>query len=494
VTFAPCLALFLSLWLTNAALAQPAADSACNYYRIENIPVPKGLLAEVGGMDFMPDGRLVASFHRGEVLTYQPAAREWKVFAEGLHDPLGLVARDNGEILVMQRPELTRLRDTDGDGRADLYETVTDRFGLSGNYHEFNFGPVPDRNGDYFVSFNLASGLGGTFSEVRGTFDSLGRPGRMYSCVPYRGWVMKVDRQGNLTPWAMGFRSPNGLGFDGQGNLYVTDNQGDWLGTSKLYHVQKDNFYGHPSSLVWKEGFPDVNPLNMPVATLDEMRTEAAVLFPHGIMANSPTQPVCDTTGGKFGPFAGQLLIGEMNQHRILRVMLETVDGQVQGACVPFFDNCGLRLGNNRMVFGPDGSLWIGQNNHEAWTGDEGLQRITWTGNVPMEVQEMHLTKKGFELVFTRPLDPKQAADPAAYAFKHYYYAYHQAYGSKQFDAQPVPVKQAKVSRDGRRVTLQLDGLKTGYVYELNLKGVQSAEGKPVLNPLVCYTLNRLKK
>jgi hypothetical protein len=89
VTFAPCLALFLSLWLTNAALAQPAADSACNYYRIENIPVPKGLLAEVGGMDFMPDGRLVASFHRGEVLTYQPAAREWKVFAEGLHDPLG---------------------------------------------------------------------------------------------------------------------------------------------------------------------------------------------------------------------------------------------------------------------------------------------------------------------------------------------------------------------------------------------------------------------
>ena len=492
--FAPCIALLFTLWLTNAALAQPTADSACNYYQIENIPVPKGLLAEVGGLGFTPDGRLVATFHRGEVMTYQPTTKEWKVFAEGLHDPLGLTVLGNGEILVMQRPELTRLRDTDRDGKADLYETVTDEFGISGNYHEFNFGPVPDRQGDYFVSLNLASGLGGTFSEVRGSFDSLGRPGRMYSCVPYRGWVMKVDQQGNLTPWAMGFRSPNGLGFDRQGNLYVTDNQGDWLGTSKLYHVKKDHFYGHPSSLVWKEGFPNVNPLKVPVASLDEMRTEAAVLFPHGIMANSPTQPVCDTTGGKFGPFAGQLLIGEMDQHRILRVMLETVDGQVQGACVPFFDNCGLRLGNNRMVFAPDGSLWIGQNNHEAWTGDEGLQRITWMGTTPMEVQEMHLTKKGFELVFTHPVDPKRAADPALYPFKHYYYAYHQAYGSKQFDVQSVPVKRVKVSRDGRRVNLQLDALRTGYVYELNLKGVQSAEGKSVLNPLVCYTLNRLNR
>jgi len=432
--------LLCTLWLTGTALAQPAADSICNYYSIENVPVPKGLLAEVGGLDFTPDGRLVAAFHRGEVMAYNPATREWKRFAEGLHDPLGLIAVSNTELLVMQRPELTRISDTDGDGAADLYATVTDKFGLSGNYHEFNFGPVKDRNGDYFISLNLASGLGSTFAEVRGTPDSLGRPGRMYSYVPYRGWVMKVDKAGNVTPWALGFRSPNGLGFDAAGNLYVSDNQGDWLGTSKLYHVQKDKFYGHPSSLIWKEGFPDVNPLTLPVAELDKMRTEAAVLFPQGIMANSPTQPVLDGTNGKFGPFAGQMLIGEMNQHRILRLMLETVDGQVQGACVPFFDNCGLRLGNNRMVFGPDGSLWVGQNNHEAWTGDEGLQRIAWAGKVPMEVQEMHLTKKGFELVFTRPVDKKLAALPETYPFKRYYYVYLQAYGSKQVVVHLVPV------------------------------------------------------
>ncbi len=487
--------LFLAiLWFSAVAIAQSAADSICNYYQIENIPVPKGLLPEVGGMDFMPDGRLVACFHRGEIMIYNPVTRQWKLFAEGLHDPLGLVAVSNSEVLVMQRPEFTRVKDTDENGIADLYEVVTDRFGLSGNYHEFNFGPVADQKGDYFISLNLASGLGGTFAEVRGRPDSLSRPGRMYSYVPYRGWIMKVDKQGNLTPWAMGFRSPNGLGFDTRGNLFVSDNQGDWLGTSKLYHVQKDKFYGHPSSLVWKEGFPDIDPLTLPVAELDKMRTEAAVLFPQGIMANSPTQPLSDTTNGKFGPFAGQMLIGEMNQHRIVRLMLETVDGQIQGACVPFFDKCGLRMGNNRMVFGPGGSLWIGQNNHEAWTGDEGLQRITWTGKVPMEVQEMHITKKGFDLTFTHPVDKKLAVRPEAYPFKRYYYEYHQAYGSRQFDLQPVPVKKVKVSRDRKRVSVELAEMKPGYVYELNVTGVQSREGKPVLNTLICYTVNKLRK
>src|SRR3546814_3120381 len=78
----------------------------------------------------------------------------------------------------------------------------------------------------------------------------------------------------------MGFRSPDGIGFDGKGNLFVTDNQGDWLGTSKMYHVEAGNFYGQVSSLVWKEGW-DTDPLKMPVPVLDSMRTREAILFPH---------------------------------------------------------------------------------------------------------------------------------------------------------------------------------------------------------------------
>ena len=43
---------------------------------------------------------------------------------------------------VGQKPELTRLVDTNKDGVCDRYETVTDEFGISGEYHEYHFGPV----------------------------------------------------------------------------------------------------------------------------------------------------------------------------------------------------------------------------------------------------------------------------------------------------------------------------------------------------------------
>ena len=114
-------------------------------------------------------------------------------------------------------------------------------------------------------------------------------------------------------------------------------------------------------------------------------------------MSNSPTQPLTDTTGGKFGPFAGQMLIGEMNHPRILRVALEEVDGQLQGMAAALLEYHGLHKGDNRVAFAPDGSLWVGQTDH-GWAGDKGIQRITWTGKVPLDVKEMHLTKTGCEM------------------------------------------------------------------------------------------------
>lgn len=168
-------------------------DTITNYYETEQIKLPKGLRAETGGMDFMPDGRLVACFHLGEVMTYNPKTKTWKKFAEGLHDPLGVVAVSNSEILVVQRPEMTRLKDTNADGVADVYETITDDFGMSGNYHEFAFGPLKDQEGNLFMALNVASNGAGIRPEIRGQYDSLSREGRMYSCVPYRGWVMKYN-------------------------------------------------------------------------------------------------------------------------------------------------------------------------------------------------------------------------------------------------------------------------------------------------------------
>ena len=277
-----------------------------------------------------------------------------------------------------------------------------------------------------------------------------------------------------------------------QGNLFATDNQGDWVGTSKLYHIREGNFYGHPASLIWKKGWNKGNPFNLPVQELDNLRTKAAVLFPQDVIANSPSQPLCDATEGKFGPFAGQLFVGEMNSARIVRVMLENVAGQWQGACIPFIDGQGLRKGNNRLAFAPDGSLWVGQAAY-GWGGDNGIQRIVFTGKNPMEVYSMNLRTSGFDLTFTQPVEGNSALNPENYKFQNYYYEYHKKYGSEQMDNKLIPIKNIKLSHDHKKVSLELDNLQPGYVYQLNLGNLKAQSGDTLANHVVCYTLNKLK-
>jgi glucose/arabinose dehydrogenase len=486
--------LHVAIFLLLMATALCAAPFE-KYYEIESIPDPPGVATPtVGGVAFTPGGRFVAAFLSGEVCIYDPSQKSWKLFAEGLQTPLGVYAESEHQIIVAQGPELTRLVDTDGDGVADDYQTICDGYGVSGNYHEFAFGPAVDVRGDFFLALGCGSSAGsGVMPEKRGEFRANGRNGPMFSCVPYRGWVVKIDREGRLTPWASGFREPNGIGFDMAGNLLATDNQGDWLGSSKLIVVKKGRFYGHPAGLVWNEGFTG-DPLKTPLEELQRMKSEPAVYFPHGVMASSPTQPLADSTGGKFGPFAGQVLVGEMNVPRILRVMLEEVDGEWQGACVPMIDGPPLVAGAMRMAFAPDGSLWVGHAKRSYWVGGQGVHRISYRGTPPLDVLAMHATPVGFELRFTRPLDPVTAKSIASYSFKRYFYEYHAAYGSPQMDAAAVPVTEATLGADRTNVSLKLGEMKPGYIYELQLKGLRANDGDALLNPLICYTLNRLKR
>jgi len=485
-----------TLFLMIGAVELTAAGIS-DYYELETIPLPRALekpnanATQVDGLDFFPDGRLVACFVGGEVYTLHPETGKWTLFAEGLHIPMGVVALNNREIVVCQRPEVTKIRDVDGDGVADEYEVLSDDFGISGNYHEFNFGPVRDKAGNFFFALGTASSGAGVREEKRGPFNPLSYMDRMYACVPYRGWVLKITPEGKTIPWASGFRTPNGLGFDLEGNLFVTDNQGDWVGTSKMHHVHEGRFYGHAASLLWRKRW-EGRPLNRPLQELDKLRTKAAILFPHGLMANSPSQPLVDSTDGKFGPFAGQMLVGEMNKGRIMRVALEHVGGVMQGMCIPFYDGAGLKRGNNRMIFGPDHSLWVGHSNH-GWAGDRGLQRIRWKGKTPFELNRMSLTTKGFDLTFTQPVAAKAVTNLDNFRFKRYFYSYHKGYGSPQREVSDVKVVSATL-KGKETISIQLENLKGGRVHELRLgSGILSQRGNPLLNALAFYNVVRLR-
>ena len=496
-----------TLFVLFLATGLAPADVWTDTFHIEKVAVPAGIDPQIGGIDTTPGGKLAMCFHRGEIMIHDPATGSWQRFAEGLHEPLGLLAESESSFLVMQRPELTRVADTDGDGKADLYETVFDGFGMTGNYHEFAFGLARDREGFLYLALGTASNGAGIRQEIRGTWSEIGlarehmlngpprgkykgKAGRMYSRVPYRGWVLKVAPDGSAwQPFASGFRSPEGLGFDRDGRLYVTDNQGDWLGTSKVFHVREGQFHGHPASLVWKKGWTR-EPLKIPVDELEKMRTPAMGLLPQGELANSPTEPRM-IPKGVFGPLAEQMLIGEMNQTSLVRFLPDPIGEVSQGAAIPFLRTNALGRGNHRLSFTPDGSLWIAKT-HLSWAGANGLVRVRLRDGAGefLAIDRVQLLDRGFALGFTQPVE---SSTLKKIKVRRHTYKYHQRYGSPKVDDREEKAFTMNLSANGLRCTLSLPELKEGYLYTIDLPGVVSQTGNPLLGDKVYYTLHRTR-
>ncbi|MBC8110760.1 MAG: hypothetical protein H7Y04_06850, partial [Verrucomicrobia bacterium] len=150
----PIIGLFLLL-LSVSGFAQQVKNKEDEFYKIITIPVPEGILLEVGGVATLPDGSIAVSTRRGDVwLIDNPYMANgsnptFRLFASGLHEALGLAYKDNA-FFVAQRGELTKLIDKNGDGKADVYETVY-AWPLSGHYHEYSFGPKFAPDGSMFV-------------------------------------------------------------------------------------------------------------------------------------------------------------------------------------------------------------------------------------------------------------------------------------------------------------------------------------------------------
>lgn len=491
-------------------------DREKQYYAMVTLPVPEGMLLEVGGMATLPDGRLALCTRRGDVWLvenpdmYEGRAPRYSLFATGLHEPLGLAFKENA-LYVAQRGELTKLVDTNADGKADLYETVY-AWPLSGHYHEYSYGPKFLPDGSMMVTSNVAFG---DEEWWRGE-----------SRVPWRGWTMRIFPDGRMEPWATGMRSPCGLGII-DGEFFYTENQGDWIGSGGIWHVTKGSFTGHPAGLRWgdQQGSPVpftdaqfyakvdmrqvkrdgryVKPENIQDETpvLFHSLQEAfpaikapAVWLPHGILGISNAEILVDETGGKFGPFAGQLFVGDQGQSKIMRVALEKVNGVYQGAAFDF--RSGFQSGVLRMAWGTDGSLYAGETNRgwgSAGNTTSGLERLVWTGQTPFEMKTVSARPDGFEITFTLPVDKASAEDLDSYSGKTFLYKYHAVYGSPTVGNEPLKILGVKVSEDGYKVRVVIDNLKQHYIHEVNVSGIRAAADKmPLLHPVAYYTLNEV--
>jgi azurin len=218
-----------------------------------------------------------------------------------------------------------------------------------------------------------------------------------------------------------------------------------------------------------------------------------AVWFPHTIMGISTSDILTNTTGSKFGPFDGQLFVGDQGHSKIMRVALEKVNGVYQGVVFPFRE--GFMSGVLRMDWGTDGSMFVGMTNR-GWgsngTADYGLQRLVWTGKMPFEMKTVRAMPDGFEIEFTLPVDKNTASNPAAYEITGFGYKYHAVYGSPVVNDKACAVKGVIVSEDGLRARLVVEGLREKYIHELKAEGVRSRNNLPLLHSVAYYTLNNI--
>jgi cytochrome c551/c552 len=500
---------------SNAQVSKPAPKED-DYYKIITLPTPEDVLLEAGGVTTLPDGRVAICTRRGDVWIVENPYMEgdtsprFKLFAAGLHEPLGLAYKDNA-LYTAQRGELTKLVDTNGDDKADVYETIY-AWPLSGHYHEYSYGPKFGPDGSMFVTGNVAFG---DEEWWRGE-----------SRVPWRGWAMQITPEGEMQPWATGMRSPCGLGMI-DGELFYSDNQGDWVGTGGIWHVTKGSFIGHPAGLRWATlpGSPVKLTVEQFTSRIDDRREKVdgryvkpeniqnesnptflyeaknefselrlpAVMLPHGVLGISNSEILKDETNGKFGPFAGQIFIGDQGQSKIMRVVMEKVKGEYQGVAFDFRSE--FQSGVLRMSWGHDGSLFVGETNRgwgSAGATTSGLQRLVWTGNIPLEMRTVRAMPDGFEIEFTLPVDKKIAEDLDSYSGRSFIYKYHPVYGSPPVDDKPLNITGVKVSDDGMKVRLLIDNLRQYYLHQINLTGIRSVDGLAVLHPTGYYTLNNI--
>jgi glucose/arabinose dehydrogenase/cytochrome c551/c552 len=437
-------------------------------YRAIAYPRPKTVSGEdrvmPGALAIDPrDGRVfVASLKTGEIFVLNdPTGDGQKArfdnYARGLFQEALSMHAEPGALYVLHRRNLTRIEDTDGDGVADRFERVAALpHGVADTY-DYAYGLVRDKSGAFVF----------TYAPYANTH------------MPGSGSALRLVPGQKPQEIGFGFRNPLGWCAGPEGEVFFTDNQGEWVATNKLCHLEEGRFYGFPNSAQKQH--------------TSKPPGKAAVWVPYG-WAHSINGVTYDNTGGKFGPFAGQFFLAElMFGGGILRANVEKVHGVYQGACFPFWDQ-GL-LGPLTLAFDPRGRLFVGGITEPGWMAqpDRGaLFRLDFTGQVPFEMQSIHALPHGFRIVFTAPVSRQTAADPASYRLEHYRYEYTGAYGSPELDRTRVGIERVEVAADGRSVDLRTPALVKDRVYLIEGRGVRSTKGEALVHTAGAYTLNEV--
>ena len=457
-------------------------DAVNPNYTLTNLR-PAGFEPMVSGLDFTDDDELVVvtsgsvspggwvpNAQPGEVFILEgaveatsPADVTATKIATDLLNPMGIDIIGD-DIYVSERDQLTKLTDPDGDGFYDVHTKFAE-WPDGGNFHEFAFGLVHDDT-NFYVNLSVAINNGGATTSPQPATN--------------RGTTIKINRQsGAVTFVASGLRTPNGITLSGDGELFGTDNQGAWLPASKLIQIKQGGFYNHKTN---PAGPFDSAPVTQPIAW-----------FPQNEIGNSPSSPVIL----EDGPYAGQVLVGDVTYGGLQRVFMEKVAGEYQGAV--FRHSAGFEAGVNRTITGPDGALYVGGIGEAGnWSESDklkfGLQKLTPIGDNAFDMKSVEVTEDGFDITYTKPVSEETIDElVSSYRVKQWRYVPTPEYGGPKVDEEVLVVTGAEISADHKKVSLAIDGLKPGHVVHLRSpRPFTSEAGAELWNTEAWYTLNSI--
>jgi cytochrome c2 len=357
----------------------------------------------------------------------------WRRFTSGLHEPLTLAIRDE-QIYVFDRNGIWRIRDTNGDGEADVHELFSNAFAQTADMREFP------------SIIRLAPG--GEFVIAKGNQQAT-------TIGKHNGTVLRISADGKrATQLGYGFRQPNISVNPKTGLVIASDQQGNYIPSTPLHVVRDNQFYGFLSEKLPREMYP------APIA-------DPMTWIPHSVNASATSQVWL--FGAKMGPLTDSLVHIGFNRPELFRVVLNNRAEKPQAAVVSVthaFEYPPLHGSVNPL----DGQLYIAGFQILGWgttaTKLAGLGRVRYTGAPSTVPNDIVPTDKGVLLRFDVPLDRARAADADNYSITTWHYKRTYQYGSPNFRADetpgidPVAPSRAYVSTDGRAVFVGVPAMK----------------------------------
>jgi len=407
-----------------------------------------------GDIQFLKDGTAVVVTLDGDVwlargLKEGSTKVTWRRFASGLHEPMTCAIR-NDQIYVFDRNGIWRLRDTNGDGEADVHELFSNAFAQTADMREFPSTIRLAPKGDFVI------GKGGQEATTIGK---------------HNGSILRISADGQTaTLLGHGLRQPSLSVNPRTGLVISSDQQGQYIPSTPLHIIKDDQFYGFLSDKLPKEKYP------APIA-------EPLTWIPHAVNASALSQVWL--FDAKMGPLNNEMVQICFNQPDLLRVLWNHRSSRPQASVVSITNGFATPPLNG-SVNPADGQLYVAGFQIAGWGNTlntlTGIERIRYTGAPSLTPREVIPTDRGILLRFDVALDPAKATNPDNYSFATWHYQRAHTYGSAQYKADGktgndwLTASSAYLSTDGKSVFVGVPGLKP--VEQLRIGwGIASATG-----------------